>query len=671
MNKILKILIFIFTILLLVSCNVIIENEKENETVPTDYFADSESVDVERYKEFYSFSPIDSYKKAVILVPKDNITPESYVILSRELAEKGYLSILLRSSKVTESTINQILYFYKGVLEWYIGGHSSGGQNVTKYLESHFEDFKGYFLLAAFSNVDLSEKYLKTLTIYGTNDKLLNLVTYEAKLPNLGSHYIEHIIEGANHYNFADCEPSSLDGIATITAEEQMKIAANYIIELINSPTIKKEEEPDIETALPERTYNVTYEESIDTFKSPDIGFYHPQLITTSKTTVSDIKNEYLYYNSLVHLRIDLSEFSSKYNGNKDLDLTTEMLNKLDSLFARIERSGACAIVRFAYDHNFDGNENMEPSLTMIKKHIQQFSPVINKYKNMITAVECGLIGPWGEMHSSDLATQSTFNVIINQYLTSLDKDVVILLRRPEMVYKYYGLTLKTIDKYNFTNNRLGCYNDGYLGSSSDLGTFEDREIEVEFLEKLTANTPYGGEVTVPSSKYTYLTRSCSEMFKTNLCYLNYDWNKEVIDRWSNTSYTLDDPLYEGQSELKYIENHMGYRFVCESLECNVSNKVSIKLQLKNVGFGELFKNKTGFVILKNNEKEYVFSFEYNNELLIEESFNISNLPTGDYELYLVLADAYNGQAIRGIQFANKNMFNESMKANKLLDLTI
>ena len=668
MKKIFIIITFIFTLLLLVACNTPVE---ENQDVKTDYFLSDERVEINRYKEFYSFIPTSKYNKAVIFVPKSNVDAEDYVQIARGLANEGYLSILLRTSTVTSDSINQILGFYPAILEWYIGGHSSGADAACKYLQNNSLYFNGVFLISSFSNVDLSAMKLKTLTIYGTEDKILNKKTYSDRLENLGSHYIEYVINGANHYGFADCEPSNLDGAAKLTHKEIVEITIDYIIELINSPAINDDGEQDIETLEPVRTYNLTYEESIDTFKSPDIGFYHPMLISTSKSSVSDVKSEYLYYNSLIHLRIDLSEFSSKYNGSKDLELTSDMLYKLDNLFAKIERSGACVIVRFSYDHNFEGYENMEPSLSMIKKHIEQFSTVINKYKNMVTAVEAGLIGPWGEMHSSDLANQSTFNTLIKQYLDCLDKDVVILLRRPEMVYKYYGLSLKTLNNYDFTNNRLGCYNDGYLGSSSDLGTFEDREIEVDFLEKLTANTPYGGEVTVPSSKYTYLTRSCSEMFKTNLCYLNYDWNKEVITRWENTSYTLDDPLYEGQSELKYIENHMGYRLVCESLECNISNKLSIKLQIKNVGFGELIKNKKGFIILKNQEAEYVFSFEYSKELLIEESFNLSGVEPGDYEMYFVLADSYNNYAVRGIRFANSNMFNDTIKANKLADITI
>ena len=138
-------------------------------------------------------------------------------------------------------------------------------------------------------------------------------------------------------------------------------------------------------------------------------------------------------------------------------------------------------------------------------------------------------------------------------------------------------------------------------------------------------------------------------MFRTNLTYLNLHWNDTVVERWQNTEYKLDDPLYEGQTEFTYISNHMGYRFVCDKLICNVSNELEFFLKLRNEGFGELYKHKKGFVILKNNTTQYVFEFDYNNELTIHQTFDISNVKNGDYELYFVLADSFGKYAVRGI----------------------
>ena len=111
----------------------------------------------------------------------------------------------------------------------------------------------------------------------------------------------------------------------------------------------------------------------------------------------------------------------------------------------------------------------------------------------MITAVEFGLIGPWGEMHSSTVANQTTYNTLIPEYLSATPESMKILLRRPKFVYSYYGYSLATLKDFSVSFNRLGVYNDGYLGSETDLGTYDDRASEVDWLSKLNEDLPYGG----------------------------------------------------------------------------------------------------------------------------------------------------------------------------------
>ena len=413
------------------------------------------------------------------------------------------------------------------------------------------------------------------------------------------------------------------------------------------------------------------YEESIESFVNPDCGFYYPICLTAEVDGLEKPGSQkHFYNNALIHLRIDIAAFSSKYNNDQDLELSSAMLSGLDEILKTINDSGSCVIIRFAYDRDFDGAINCEPAIDMILRHIEQFSILINKHKNMITAVECGLIGPWGEMHSSTIANQSTYNKLFDKYLECLDVDVVLLVRRPKFIYEYYGIAIDSLNEFNYEQNRLGCYNDGYLGSDTDLGTFVDREKEIEFLEKLS-RFPYGGEVVRPKSEFNNLTWACNEMFKTNLSYLNLYWNDQVIERWQQTPYTLNDPLYKGQTEFTYIANHLGYRFVCESMECLLTNTLKFNLKIKNVGFGNLIRKKAAFVIIKNDDNQYVFNFKYNNELDINYTIDVTNIVEGKYDLFFVLADDFNDKAVRGIRFANTNMFDDTIYANKLTSIVI
>ena len=55
----------------------------------------------------------------------------------------------------------------------------------------------------------------------------------------------------------------------------------------------------------------------------------------------------------------------------------------------------------------------------------------------------------------------------------------------------------------------------------------------------------------------------------------------------------------------------------------------------------------------------------------IIQELDISNVKAGNYQLYIVLADEFNNSSIRGIRFANTNMYDESLQANLLTNIKI
>lgn len=431
----------------------------------------------------------------------------------------------------------------------------------------------------------------------------------------------------------------------------------------------KNNEHEDI--IAPEITYKKEYQETTETFQNPDKGFYDALPYTILPEGIENI-NKYNYrfkYNSLIHLRMNISAFSKKNNNQKDLELTDKALSDLKTLLSIIDSKSSTVIIRFAYD-NFDGKKDLEPEVSMILKHIESLCPIFNQFEKTITAVECGLIGPWGEMHSSAIATQETYNKLIKCYLDNTN-NTIILCRRPKFVYEYYGYTLFNLDSFNVENNRLGVYNDGYLGSSSDLGTYTDRQKETDWLSKINNNIYYGGEVTMPNSEYNQLNNAQSEMFKLGLSYLNSSWNDTVINRWKNTLYTGNDDLYHNLTEYDYINNHMGYRLVMRNIEYSLENKLYFKLKLENVGFGNLIRKKKLYIIIKNDNyfyKEEIKEYDIYN---LEYKLDISTLDKGEYSIYLSLCDEYDTDIVRAIRFANNDTWLDSIKSNKILDITI
>ncbi|MDE6583844.1 MAG: DUF4832 domain-containing protein, partial [Anaeroplasmataceae bacterium] len=400
-------------------------------------------------------------------------------------------------------------------------------------------------------------------------------------------------IRGGCHAFFGSYGDQKGDGTPTITKEQQIKETVSFILENMGSNEI------------------VTYRESIDEFSNPDCGFYEPVYIKCTPDSVSNIGNNYLKYNALLHLRIDVAAFSGKANGNSDLPFTKTMLDGLDELFHKMDEASCCVIVRFAYDAGFNGAKDKEPELSMMVKHIESLKTLFTKYEKMITAVECGMVGPWGEMHSSQIANQETYNILIDAYLKVIPNTIKLLVRRPKFLYSYYGYTLSTLKDFSVSDCRLGVYNDGYLGSANDLGTYDNREVEVNWLSTINTTSPYGGEVTVPGSSYNELNNAVDEMFQLHLSYLNLRWNNQVVDRWKDTKYSGIDPLYKNSTEYSYIKNHLGYRFVLQSLNYREDEtKMNFTLNVKNVGFGNLLKSKNAYIVFQNEEHTYIFDFE-------------------------------------------------------------
>lgn len=412
----------------------------------------------------------------------------------------------------------------------------------------------------------------------------------------------------------------------------------------------------------------IEFKETIEEFDSSDCGFYDPVYIKCNDDGVTAISDRYLKYNNLLHLRIDISYYSKAINNEEDKIFSSNMLTSLKKEFDRIYNSSATAIIRFAYDPGFNGAKDMEPSIEMMKTHITQLKPIFNNYSSIITAIECGMVGPWGEMHSSKIANQQTYNELIKCYLENTPKDVSILVRRPKFIYSYYGYNLDNLNELTLdSNNRIGVYNDGYLGSSSDLGTYDNREKEVNWLAKVNKYLPYGGEVTIPNSEYNLLENCNEEMDLLNLSYLNECWNDQVIKRWKETKYDLDNQIYKNSTQFTYIKNHMGYRLVLNKLDYEIKNdKFIISFDIKNVGFGNLLKTKRYSLLLKNDtiQKEFYSEAKTYENL----KFEINNIELNDsYDIYLKISDGYNKDLpMHSIHLAN-NIWNDELYANKVI----
>jgi hypothetical protein len=105
---------------------------------------------------------------------------------------------------------------------------------AATYLSDNADDFDGLALLGAYSTSDLSNTDLDVLSIYGSEDGVMNRKKYDANKGNLPNGFTEIVIEGGNHAGFGMYGTQDGDGESKIPTEEQIKITADAVLELIN-----------------------------------------------------------------------------------------------------------------------------------------------------------------------------------------------------------------------------------------------------------------------------------------------------------------------------------------------------------------------------------------------------------------------------------------------------
>ena len=128
---------------------------------------------------------------------------------------------------------DNIIESYSNINHWYIGGHSLGGAMASSFALKN-DDIDGLILLGAYSTGDLSNKNIEVLSIYGSEDKVLNKEKYNECKANLPSDYQEIILEGGCHSYFGMYGMQDGDGIPSLTNEEQLNLTSTYIKEFIN-----------------------------------------------------------------------------------------------------------------------------------------------------------------------------------------------------------------------------------------------------------------------------------------------------------------------------------------------------------------------------------------------------------------------------------------------------
>jgi dienelactone hydrolase len=172
-----------------------------------------------------------------IFYPGGKVEHTAYLPLLQTLATEGVFCVVvempLRLAVLDMNAADDVRAAYPDVETWYVGGHSLGGAMAASHVESRPHAYAGLILLGAYSTADLSETGLNVLSVYGSEDGVMNRETYAASKPNLPEDFTETVIEGGNHAYFGLYGEQEGDGTPTISAAEQIKQTAEAILSLM------------------------------------------------------------------------------------------------------------------------------------------------------------------------------------------------------------------------------------------------------------------------------------------------------------------------------------------------------------------------------------------------------------------------------------------------------
>ncbi len=425
------------------------------------------------------------------------------------------------------------------------------------------------------------------------------------------------------------------------------------------------------------------YSDHLQELHNPARGTTHHKGFYLRPGKALDLKSNGTVYNDFMRFLIDLGGFSSNAwekdaDGNKvsrgvSQPLDEVSLNNVRAALDSLRRRGGACTIRASYDIDCRGSQDPDVETTLI--HTKQLAELYSDYEDVIHFVELGMFGTCGEMTTGG---QDNHAKALQTFLENSSDGIKVGVRSPQVVALWMGLKdpystwhvfpdfradserfqdSTRSERYARYMDRVGLYNDGYLGSDNDLGTFGagepypiSRENVISWMEEFGVAVPYGGdfvcnynpETRPPLNTAEYLSY---EGFRTHTSYIGGSMAGKCYNFMDTTTFTGIDPEYGGKVKgREYVRDHLGYRFVLRKSALSDSSAVGGKLQLKlniqNVGFANNLTAGKATLILKpalsevaDDVVEIPLSFDprhlNSRKLKMKESKNPTGLWTG------------------------------------------
>lgn len=342
-------------------------------------------------------------------------------------------------------------------------------------------------------------------------------------------------------------------------------------------------------------------------------------------------------------------------NGYKGVALDEVAINRINSLFDAVQEKGLKAIVSFVYQYDIDGVEEDgeikyvgsqgkgQVDAQTVFTHIKQLKSVFERNKKVISIVQMGFVGAWGEwsLYDERVFTEDVRRQIIIELSKSVPKEIKLAVRYPMIKTKL--IDAKNKELYN----RVGFHCDAIFGTldGNNWGStnWDKGNEQWTVAVNESPKVPVLGELFwgwwFDNMKFSLDGHDCVEQFVTNHyysfnithSYLEGDRPREYLPlyRWKSTlvskrfledhNYPFAEKYFEDENSqpknrtiFEYLRDHLGYRISIEKYWLSVKRNVfNVKVKLKNSGFALPFNIQGGFALI-NKKGEVVKEFPCN-----------------------------------------------------------
>ncbi len=438
----------------------------------------------------------------------------------------------------------------------------------------------------------------------------------------------------------------------------------------------------DIELNFP-RIVSVTTEsfaESDRQLSNPYRGFYlmygfvpDDNNQSFDELAVEKLKND---RHELAMIQINLRNYTER-------PLSETALKNIEDIFLGLEEVGKQYIVRFMYDWDGKNLETEPQEVEIIYEHMRQLQETLKIHSDCIYILQGLFIGNWGELNGTRHLDEMQRLALQLEAVTG--ENTYLAVRTPAQWRRITGVAELTTEARLRSSivRRLSLFNDGIMGNEGDFGTYGvhskteagsfglwNREEELDFQEELCRYVPNGGEVIV-NNPWNDFENAKETLARMHISYLNIDYDQNVLNKWAKSTVTESGCFY-GMDGLSYVERHLGYRMLIKdvSIRRNYwSDKLSVNINLQNVGFAPIYKKQDVCVSVRNKAigevtvypvdvdvRQLAGGTSASDLLLVNKAVSLKDFRSGEYEVFFSVFDK---DSNRYIEFANEQEMQE------------